>query len=177
MTSDEGELTLRPADVEDLPELCDLYLRVRAAAVPAMPAQVRPIAEVRAWFACWDLARRETWLAQRDDGALLAYAVLEDDWLDSLYVAPEAAGQGIGTALLELAKQLRPAGFELWVFASNQPARRFYARHGLVELEHTDGADNEERAPDIRVAWPGRASVGGVVHAGAQRSRRLASFP
>ncbi len=35
------------------------------------------------------------------------------------------------------------------------PARAFYARHGLVELERTDGAGNEERAPDIRMAWPG----------------------
>ena len=35
------------------------------------------------------------------------------------------------------------------------PARAFYARHGLVELERTDGSGNEERAPDLRMAWPG----------------------
>ena len=32
---------------------------------------------------------------------------------------------------------------------------RFYRRHGLVDLERTDGSANEERAPDIRMAWPG----------------------
>lgn len=177
MTSDEGALTLRPAAAEDLGHLGDLYLRVRAAAIPAMPAQVRPIAEVRAWFAGWDLSVRETWVAQGAEGALVGYAVLEGDWLDSLYVAPEASGQGIGSALLDLVKQLRPSGFGLWVFESNHPARRFYRRHALVELERTDGADNEERSPDLRLAWAGERAVGGVGHDPDQRSRRLASFP
>ena len=52
-------------------------------------------------------------------------------------------------------KARRPRGFALWVFESNAPARAFYARHGLLELEHTDGADNQERSPDLRMAWPG----------------------
>ena len=46
-----------------------------------------------------------------------------------------------------------PGGFCLWVFETNTPARGFYARHGLVELERTDGAGNEEKQPDIRMAW------------------------
>ena len=28
-------------------------------------------------------------------------------------------------------------------------------RHGLLELETTDGSGNEEQAPDVRMAWPG----------------------
>ena len=32
---------------------------------------------------------------------------------------------------------------------------RFYRARGLVDLERTDGAANEEKAPDIRMAWPG----------------------
>jgi chorismate mutase len=61
----------------------------------------------------------------------------------------------VGSALLDLAKTRRPDGFCLWVFEVNHPARGFYARRGLVELERTDGSANEERAPDIRMAWPG----------------------
>ena len=41
------------------------------------------------------------------------------------------------------------------MFQSNDGARRFYRRHGLVELETTDGSSNEERSPDVRMAWPG----------------------
>jgi chorismate mutase len=29
-----------------------------------------------------------------------------------------------------------------------------------VELEHTDGSTNEERSPDLRMAWPGADPVG-----------------
>ena len=68
---------------------------------------------------------------------------------------PEHAGQGVGSALLDLVKAQRPDGFCLWVFEMNAPARGFYARHGLVELERTDGSGNEEQAPDVRMAWPG----------------------
>ena len=77
------------------------------------------------------------------------------EWLDDLYVDPAAQGTGVGSALLDLVKAQRPAGFCLWVFESNEPARGFYRARGLVDLERTDGAANEEKAPDIRMAWPG----------------------
>ena len=54
-----------------------------------------------------------------------------------------------------MVKARRPDGFCLWVFESNEPARAFYRARGLVDLERTDGAANEEKAPDIRMAWPG----------------------
>lgn len=147
-----AELVLRPATADDLPEIAELYLAVRAAAVPAMPPIVHPPDEVRAWVGGWNLIERETWLAETD--RILGFCVLEESWLDMLYVAPDAAGNGVGSALLALIKAFRPDGFALWVFESNAPARRFYARHDLVEHEVTDGSQNEERAPDIRVAWP-----------------------
>jgi len=39
------------------------------------------------------------------------------------------------------------------VFESNTGARRLYERRGLVVLERTDGSGNEEKAPDLRLAW------------------------
>jgi chorismate mutase len=54
-----------------------------------------------------------------------------------------------------MVKAHRPQGFGLWVFASNSSGRGFYHRHGLIELEHTDGSDNAEQAPDVRMVWPG----------------------
>ena len=40
-----------------------------------------------------------------------------------LYVAPDRHGPGVGSALLEVVKAVRPDGFGLWVFESNTPAR------------------------------------------------------
>jgi len=61
--------------------------------------------------------------------------------------------QGIGSLLLDVVEATHPEGYELWVFESNTGARRLYERRGLVEVERTDGAGNEEKAPDIRMAW------------------------
>ena len=150
-----SDLTLRPAVPEDAPRLAELYTAARVAAVPAMPPAVHTADEDRAWLAA-RLAdgRHEAWLAE-DEGGVLGYALFTDTWLDQLFVRPDLTGQGVGSALLELVKGLRPQGFCLWVFETNQGARRFYARHGLVPLERTDGSANEERAPDVRMAWPG----------------------
>jgi GNAT superfamily N-acetyltransferase len=157
VTSTE-HLLLRPAETADAPELADLFLSARRAAHPAMPLPVHSDAAVHAWFTRrleQPPPRTETWVAEagpRHDAAV-AYLTLEADWLHSLYVLPELTGQGVGATLLDLAKGLRPAGFGLWVFESNQGARRFYRRHGLRELRRTDGSENEEREPDIEMRW------------------------
>jgi chorismate mutase/GNAT superfamily N-acetyltransferase len=150
--TEEPDVTLRPATAEDAEEIAELYLAVRRATVPAMPPQIHTSAEVHAYVAR-EVTTHEVWVAV--DEEILGFAVLSAGWLDSLYVGPQHQGTGIGSALLDVAKAQRPGGFALWVFASNAPARGFYRRHGLVELEHTDGSGNEERSPDVRMAWPG----------------------
>ena len=42
---------------------------------------------------------------------------------------------------------------ELWCFQRNEAARRFYAREGFAEVEWTEGADNDEGLPDVRLVW------------------------
>lgn len=149
------DLTLRPAGPGDCDAIVGLYAAARRAAVPAMPAVVHTAEEDRAWFAHrLDGEGHEGWLAERE-GSLLGFALVTATWLDALYVRPGSQRAGAGTALLELVKAVRPDGFGLWVFESNHPARAFYARAGLVELERTDGHANEEGAPDVKMVWPG----------------------
>ena len=152
---EETDLSLRQARPHEASALARLHLAARRAAVPAMPPPVHGDAETRAWFD--DLlqgAGHEIWVAERA-GAVVGYLVLEGPgWLHSLYVRPELTGHGIGSVLIDVAKGLRPSGLQLWVFETNVRAQRFYRRHGFAEVERTDGADNEERAPDIRMAWP-----------------------
>ncbi len=157
------DLLLRPAAVGDAEVLTDLFLAARDAAYPAMPRGIHPPHEVRSWFGevLGERPRslpmpeaRETWVAERD-GEIVGYAVLDPEWLDSLYVRPDLTGGGIGGVLLDLVKAVRPGGFGLWVFETNVAAQRFYRRHGLHVVRRTDGSDNEERAPDLEMAWPG----------------------
>lgn len=151
---EEVDLSLRPGTLEDAPELAALATAARAAAVPMMPPPVHTADEDRAWIVRQLEGEREVWVAEAD-GELVGYVLLEPEWLHSLYVRPGLTGRGIGSVLLDLVKGLRPDGFALWVFVSNEGAQRFYRRHGLVEIRRTDGADNEERSPDIEMAWHG----------------------
>ena len=153
MTPTDDALVLRPAEAEDVPDLVDVFLTARAAA--PMPASVHSPREIAAFLAA-RLEVDETWVADVG-GVVVGYARFTPTWLDDLYVAPGAQHVGVGPALLEHVKTHRPHGFGLWVFNSNQPARAFYAGHGFVEEEHTDGSENEEHAPDVRLSW----SVGG----------------
>lgn len=152
-----GDLTLRPGERVDLAEIAELYIATRRSSRPAMPPPVQDDAAIRNWFDAL-AGQKEIWVAEaggQGPGEILGFAILDGSWVDSLYVGPQYQARGIGTALLDLVKAQRPDGFALWVFASNTGARGFYHRHGLVELEHTDGSGNEERSPDIRMAWPG----------------------
>jgi GNAT superfamily N-acetyltransferase len=81
------------------------------------------------------------------------FIILAGDWLTHIYVHPEELGAGVGHALFEHVKALRPDGFQFWVFQQNERARRFYDAHGAVAVEFTDGEGNEEKTPDVRYAW------------------------
>jgi len=147
------DITLRRAVDADGEQVASVYLAARRAA--PMPPPSHPDDAIRYWISRKVQGEDETWVAEAGGGTVVGYARIAGEWLDDLYVAPGYAGRGIGTALLDLVKSLRPGGFRLWVFSVNRPAREFYARRGLLEVQHTDGRDNEEHEPDIQLAWPG----------------------
>jgi len=131
--------------------LAELYLRSRLAAVPAIPPPVHTEHEIREWFASVVLPNRDVWLiAEREQP--VALLVLRGEWIDQLYVDPTRTSQGLGAALIEVAKRTSPGCLALWTFQANTAARRFYERHGFVAVSTTDG-DNEERAPDVHYRW------------------------
>lgn len=149
MTSD---LRLRRGTDADADIVAEVYLRARHHAIPEIPPLVHSDDEVRQWMR-GVLAEQEVWLACADNSALLALMVLDGDWVEQLYVDPAWTGRGLGTRLLELAKQRRPDGLQLWTFVSNMRAQRFYERNGFSVEERTDGSGNEEHAPDLRYVW------------------------
>jgi GNAT superfamily N-acetyltransferase len=146
-------VVVRPLEPGDCAEAAAVWWRSRTADATQLPAPVHSQEEVRRWFAEVLLPDGQTWVAESGDGGVIGVLTLDGDDLDQLYVAPERAGQGVGSMLVDLAKALRPDGLALWTFQSNARAQRFYARHGFTEVRRTDGAANEERAPDVRMVW------------------------
>jgi GNAT superfamily N-acetyltransferase len=148
---DYSDHTPRPVRPSEAGAVAALWLRSRRASVPAIPAPVHGDDEVYEWFATVVIPQRETWVIEHA-GRIVAVLVLEPGWIDQLYVDPEFTGRGLGSRLIDVAKQANPRGLNLWTFETNTGARRLYERHGFVAVAATDG-DNEEGAPEVRYHW------------------------
>jgi len=146
------DVVLRPSRPEDAPG-CAAVFNAWVDATVWMP-RVHPPDDVARHFRETVLPTRVVTVAAEPDGAVVGFLALGEGVVDGLYLAPAARRQGIGAALVERAKAAAPTGLKLWTFVANESARRFYAAQGFVELRRTDG-DNEERLPDILLAWPG----------------------
>ena len=87
-----------------------------------------------------------------DNDELIGIIAFREGWVDQLYVLPASQGRGVGTALLQLAKN-RSLKLSLWTFQRNRNARRFYERQGFMLVKETDGSANEEKEPDALYSW------------------------
>ena len=85
------------------------------------------------------------------------------------------SGNGIGQQLLERVLSESPR-LELWTFARNAGARRFYERNGFVAVEFGDGGGNEEGEADVRYVRSARTPPA-VALARMTPSRRAPSRP
>jgi len=150
---------LRRATPEDGDAVAEIFRAARADQAPAIPDLHTP-EEHRTFFGA-AIREHEVWVAEQD-GQLVGFAFLRGELLSHIYVHPRAQNRGVGKALLDKTKERLPAGFTLWTHQPNAQARHFYEREGLVPVEFTDGATNEEQVPDVRYAWlpdsPGSAA-------------------
>lgn len=157
---DTTDLLLRPAVAEDVQAIHDVF--VLASAAEGHPPERRSPDRVRAWADGLVVPPLQSWVAEvapKDEpiGAsrVVGFVTLRGAWVTLLFVEPQHARSGIGSALLDLVKALRPQGFGLRVHQANRGARAFYRRHGLVELEATDGSAHHDAAADVQLAWLG----------------------
>jgi putative acetyltransferase len=112
------------------------------------------VEEDRRFIANVILKECEVTVAEDDSGIVAFLAKQGEEEVRLLYVRPDRLGDGAGTRLIEAAKASTSAGaLELWCFQANARARRFYEARGFRAIRFTDGADNEERTPDIRYRW------------------------
>jgi GNAT superfamily N-acetyltransferase len=146
---------IRRARDEEIQPLTLLFIRARNEMdyLPRVPdeAAVPIAARIR--------EHEEVWVAEQD-GRLLGFLGIEHSTslgapvLEKLYVEPAEQNRGVGSALLDKAKELRPDELFLWVFQKN-PARRLYERHGFELVRITDGSENMEQEPDALYCWNG----------------------
>jgi len=74
-----------------------------------------------------------------DDGSINGFIALNGDSVAAIFVSPESQGKGIGTQLLNKAKESRST-LELCVYKENVKSFEFYRKHLFAaEGEHVDG--------------------------------------
>ena len=141
----------RVARASDADQIASVFLRSRKAYVMHAPL-AHDDEDVRQWIREVVLATTSTYVAEADGGVVgfVSYAVREGTgWIEHLYVAPGHTRAGVGSALLKVALQNLPRTVHLYTFQGSTEARRFYERHGFKAVAFTEGAENEERCPDV----------------------------
>jgi GNAT superfamily N-acetyltransferase len=147
------EAAIRRATAADAVGLGDVWLASWRATFDFPPGH--PDDDVRRWLATELLPRHEVWVATdpADADRVVALMALSDTMVEQLYVTPEWMGRGVGRRMIDLAKERRPDGLELWCFQVNRRAREFYERNGFEPVRFGDGSGNEEHQPDVLYRW------------------------
>lgn len=85
------------------------------------------------------LPMAETWVYVQA-GRVVGFIALIGNEVGAIFVDPSLHSQGIGRALMDHARSLRPA-LEVEVFKANRIGRRFYTRYGFQQTKeyvHTE---------------------------------------
>ena len=98
--------------------------------------------------------RCEIWVAT-DRDRVVAFLAIADAMIDRLYVEPSIQRRGHGSRLLDLAKEMRPDGLELYTHRANHSARTFYEKRGFVAIEFGISPPPESE-PDVKYRWTPR---------------------
>ena len=143
-------VALRPVEATDTKAVGDVFLAALAG-MTYLP-ELYTEEETRTFISDVLLPKNEVWVAEAG-GRVIGFLGLWGDVVSHLWVYPDQQNRGVGTALLELAKERRPTGLRLQVFQQNVGARRLYERHGFRLVGLADGSGNEEGEPEAFYEW------------------------
>ena len=145
-------LEIRKAEPAELPEAVALWERSRWDAQPRLEERMAYTHEQNLRQFVEVIAREcEIWLALRE-GAIVGLLALRGDRIDQLYVEPQAQRTGVGSALLNRAKELVPEGLALFTHQRNLNARAFYESQGF-EVAALGVSPPPESEPDVEFEW------------------------
>ena len=144
-------IEIRKATATDVAEVAEVFIASQADALPFL-ARLHTPQETRGFIANQVFPLCDVWVAVVG-GEILGMMAIANTHLDHLYLKPGHYRRGIGTKLLNKAKQLRPEKLTLYAFAVNTRARAFYEHHGFKPIEFGDGSANEAGEPDVLYEW------------------------
>lgn len=143
---------IRRMEAHEIPDAVAVWARSRWDAQPWLEARMQHShADDLRHFREVVARSCDVWLAF-EEGRLAGLLAIAGGRLEQLYVDPSHQGRGIGTALLQKARQLSPRGLTLFTHQRNERARAFYERRGFRPVAFGI-SPAPECEPDVEYAW------------------------
>lgn len=147
-----NECKIAKARKDLMPEVAKVFKASRRHALPYLP-ELHTQEEDFNYFTNVVFSENEVYVALESKSEKVAgFIAFTKEWVNHLYLLPEAQKCGLGSKLLALAKD-HAQSLDLWTFQRNLGAQRFYEKHGFNVVKKTDGSENEEKEPDVLLHW------------------------
>ena len=152
-TQDRNDrLQIRLYQSSDLEPVLRLWREARLQAFPELETRMAHTPQDdRAHFRNVLLAQCEVWVAEKDS-EVAGFLARRGQLVDQLFVRIDHQRQGIGTVLLDKAREQSPDRLHLYAFQSNRSACAFYERRGFKAVCYGVSPPPESE-PDVEYEW------------------------
>ena len=143
---------IRKFETRDLDTVMQIWLHGNLDAHAFIPASF--------WEAHFEMVRdmlpqAELYVHENEDTQQIdAFIGLTENHIEGIFVAKAARSKGIGKALLEYAKPLKPS-LTLSVYQKNERALAFYRREQFIV--QSEGIDEDTNEAEIQMLWTRQA--------------------
>lgn len=152
------QFTIRPYRADDFDAVTILWRVAREKSLPEFQmTKGYFFYQDQQYFQNHVLRENTVWVAEVD-GRPAAFMAQNGEFVDQLYVHPDHWRQGLGQALLEIARQHSPEHVWLYTLQVNVNARAFYEKNGFA-AEKFGMSPPPESEPDVEYHWR-RAGTG-----------------
>jgi GNAT superfamily N-acetyltransferase len=147
-----GNLVIREYEERDFDAVTILWRVSREVSMPEFQREKGHFFfEDQGYYRNHVLTHNKVWVVEKAERPV-AFMAMEKDFIDLLYVHPDHWRQGIGTTLLNFARERSPDHLWLYTLQANTNARSFYEKKGFL-AEKFGISPPPESAPDVEYHW------------------------
>lgn len=143
---------IRQFNIPDEPRTAEIWLNAGQEEYSYLP-QFQALDDEKALKVFHKIIANECdiWV-ETDNSLIRGFIALQDSYIDRLYIDPKFQRQGIGTALIQFAKEEHPSGLGLRTHQQNKRACNFYEKLGFKAVKYGI-SPAPESVPDVEYHW------------------------